>query len=151
MMRRSPRRLWLCATLVILNLAFIWGNSAMPGTVSGAISQWVSDVLNLFLKLPAGDMQEGEHVLRKLAHFSEFALLGVWLRWLWGMLGERPLERVALPLLCGLLAACCDETIQRFVEGRFSSLLDVWIDTAGVTLGILLLHGIHAWKEKRRK
>ena len=26
--------------LVVLTVAFIWGNSLMPGTVSGAISDW---------------------------------------------------------------------------------------------------------------
>ena len=42
-------------------------------------------------------------------------------------------------ILLGTLAACVDETIQRFVPGRESSLIDVWIDIGGVCAGILLL------------
>ena len=32
--------------LVVLTVAFIWGNSLMPGTVSGAISDWAGAVLS---------------------------------------------------------------------------------------------------------
>ena len=32
--------------LVVLTLAFIWGNSLMPGAISGAISDWFGAVLS---------------------------------------------------------------------------------------------------------
>lgn len=38
----------------------------------------------------------------------------------------------------GVLAACVDETIQRFVPQRHGCLTDVGIDTAGVLTGIVL-------------
>lgn len=64
-------------------------------------------------------------------------------------------ERLASPLALwfpGLTAACVDETIQMFVTGRNSSLLDVWIDAAGVAVGIgLLLAGYHLFRRKREK
>ena len=31
--------------LIVLNLALIWGNSLMPGEISGAISGWVKDIV----------------------------------------------------------------------------------------------------------
>ncbi len=130
----------LCTTLLVLNLILIWGNSLLPGSISGAISDWVKDVLVALLKLLfpgevslGGGMGGG--LLRKLAHFTEFTMLGLVLGWLFAMLGKSR----AWPLLCGAAAACIDETIQRFVPDRGPSLRDVGIDTCGVLAGIILL------------
>ena len=137
MMRRTRGRLALCATLLCANLAFIWGNSLMNGEASGALSGWVQDVLGFFL--PVSETESGGHLLRKLAHFGEFAGLGALLVWLFSMLGRRGVPRAAFPLLCGFLTACVDETIQIFSPGRSPSPVDVGIDTAGVAAGIVLL------------
>lgn len=147
-MIRTDRRLRLCVTWLALNLLFIWGNSLLPGSVSGALSQWVKDLLAAILPGMEPGGQAGHGLLRKLAHFSEFALLGVCLTWLFAMLG-----RGALPALgCGFLTACVDETIQRFVPDRGSSLTDVAIDTAGVLLGIALLClGHTVYKTRKRE
>lgn len=138
-MKRTSNRMWLCITLLILNLIFIWGNSALPGEVSGCLSEWVKGILGRILPFGQSESAEGSHLLRKLAHFIEFACLGACLCWLAGMLVKPAISVASLPLLGGFIAACVDETIQRFVEGRSSSLIDVWIDTAGVVIGILLL------------
>lgn len=133
-MIRTQKRIRLCAALVAVNLAFIWGNSLLPGSVSGAFSDWVKELLSMLLPW-MGSGGGGTGLLRKLAHFSEFALLGALLSWLAGMLEKNRL----LPLVWGFLAACADETIQRFVPDRGPSLRDVGIDTCGVAAGILLL------------
>ena len=121
-----------CA-LVVAMLVFIWGNSFVPGEISGEISggifEVVSDLFAVF-----GD--KGQFVLRKLAHFSEFTALGFFLTGLWRNSSCR--EQVTVPLLLGLAAACIDETVQIFSPGRGSSLIDVWIDFSGVCLGFLL-------------
>ena len=133
-MIRTEKRLRLCWALLVLNLCFIWGNSLLPGEVSGAFSDWVKALLAAIL--PVGpDSPMGGGLLRKLAHFTEFAALGMILSWLIGMLGKNRL----LPLLWGGAAACVDETIQRFVPDRGPSLRDVGIDTCGVAVGMILL------------
>ena len=136
-MIRSEKRLRLCAALIVLNLCFIWGNSLLPGEISGAISDAVKNLLRWclsFLGLPPGG-GGGGGLLRKVAHFTEFACLGGLFTWLFAML-RRP---AVLALGCGFLAACVDETIQMFVPDRGPSVVDVGIDTAGVAVGILLL------------
>lgn len=131
----KKRRVYLILT--ILMLCFIWGNSLMPGTVSGEISggifRYVAALFSVF-----GD--RGEFVLRKLAHFSEFTLLGFLLT---GLTRREDQGRTALPFFLGLAAACTDETIQIFSPGRGSSLIDVWIDFSGICLGILIATIIH--------
>lgn len=113
--------------LILLVICFIWGNSMKTGTESGRLS---SSLLKLFPFLNI----LGEHVVRKLGHFSEFTALGFLLLLRFRMDG-RPLS---LPLVCGILTAMTDETIQMFSPGRSCEVLDVWIDTAGVSFGMML-------------
>ncbi len=134
MMARTNRRMRLCCVLLCLNLAFIWGNSLLPAEASAALSGWVKSLIQRILP-NAFSGSGGGGLLRKAAHFSEFACLGALLTWLFGMLGRK----LPLPLMCGVLCACIDETIQRFSPGRCPSLRDVCIDTAGVALGMFLL------------
>lgn len=126
------------ALFVAVNLLFIWGNSMLPGSVSGQLSRFAADFLSLFGQLPSVQSEGGHHLLRKLAHFSEFACLGFLLYRLVLSFGWSRLHAVFPALLGGLSSACVDETIQLFSPDRGSSLIDVWIDTAGVSAGIAL-------------
>ena len=131
------KRKALCCALIALNLALIWGNSTLPGGVSMELSDGFLALLSQGLPALA---VIGSILIRKLAHFSEFACLGLLLGWLFHGEAERGFRGFAAPALVGTLAACVDETIQRYVPGRESSLIDVWIDIGGVCTGILLLH-----------
>jgi VanZ family protein len=149
-MIRTKKRLWLCCILLTVNLAFIWGNSLLPGEISGAFSDFVRDLLApLFGSKPGSS--SGGGLLRKLAHFTEFTCLGLCLCWLFGMLQNKPQKYIVFSLLCGFSTACIDETIQRFVPLRGPSIKDVGIDTLGVILGIAIISLIQAYKHKHTK
>ena len=143
-MKRTDKRLRLCVALLICNLVFIWGNSLLPGEISGAFSDWVKSIL---AQIFTGDQSgpAGGGLLRKAAHFTEFTALGICLAWLHGMLGKGRLQ----PFLWGVLTASVDETIQRFVPDRGPSVKDVCIDSAGVLMGIILLWVGHDYFKKR--
>ena len=150
MIRRTHGRMGLCVCLLAVNLAFIWGNSLLPGEISGALSKWVHTLVSLIFP-NGGEESQGHGLLRKLAHFSEFCALGMVLSWLFAMLKEKRWAFVLPSLACGCLTACADETIQRFVPDRGPSIKDVMIDSAGVILGIVLLclgYTIHQKKKK---
>lgn len=131
---RLFKKYWMLYMAVVLVLAFIWGNSLMNGEESGAVSggmlAWLKELIPALTGM-------GELLLRKLGHFSEFTLLGILLALL--MAKQPGFQRISLPLLLGILAAMTDETIQSFVPGRSSRVMDVWIDTAGVAAGIVLV------------
>lgn len=140
----------LLAGLIILVLCFIWGNSMLSGESSGAISSGLLDMIvtnfPLLNWLP-------EILLRKFGHFSEFSLLGFLLAWFFLIQGQRGFHRFSMPLLFGMTAALTDETIQTFSVGRGPSVMDVWIDVAGVCAGIAVLYGcrlIYHWIFKRK-
>lgn len=146
-MIRTKARLRLCITLLIVNLVFIWGNSLLPGEVSGALSNWLKDALSaLFGKQPGAS--GGGGLLRKLAHFTEFTCLGMCLSWLTRMIRQKSFEHLLFPLTAGFSAACIDETIQIFVPLRGPAIKDVGIDTAGVVLGIVIITLIQIRKQK---
>ena len=146
-MKRTDKRIRLCVTLLICNLIFIWGNSLLPGEISGAFSDWVKSVLaRIFSAGP--DDSSGGGLLRKVAHFTEFAALGMLLAWLHGMLQKGKLQ----PFFWGVAAASVDETIQRFVPDRGPAVKDVCIDSAGVLTGIILLWvGYNYFKKRSAK
>lgn len=128
------RRLRLCATAVILNLLFIWGNSLLPANISAAFSTFVR---NLLAGLFSGsdlesDPSAGHGILRKVAHFLEFCSLGFLLCLLLHLL----CKRLSFALLFGALAGGIDECIQLFVPDRGPHIRDVLIDTLGVIAGI---------------
>ncbi len=138
-MIRSDKRLKICWLLIAVNLAFIWGNSLLPAEISRAFSDWVKGLLRWGLT-GGGSGGGGSGLLRKIAHFTEFATLGLCLGWLCGMLGKTKW----LALLAGAASGGLDELIQCFVPRRGPGILDVCIDTAGAAAGIaLLLFGHH--------
>ena len=147
MIRKTSKKLLWCRILICLNLAFIWGNSLLPGALSSALSSWVQTVLGAIL--PQAEQSQGGFLLRKLAHFSEFACLGLLCAWFFAMRCRRKGRIAGKALLTGSLAACTDELIQLFSPGRCSSPVDVGIDTAGAAVGIAVLFLGHTLYSKR--
>ena len=145
-MIRTQKRLRICITLLVLNLAFIWDNSLLPGEVSGAISLWVKNLISLLIP-GEGEPQAGHGLLRKIAHFTEFGCLGAILCWMVSMLGKKSW----FSLIYSFLTACADEGIQCFVPDRGPGIRDVMIDTSGAALGMLLLLAGHAVYKKRKQ
>lgn len=138
---------YVCILLILLNLCFIWGNSLLPAVQSQELSDWVMELLPEFTIEEVADEDESI-LLRKIAHFTEFTVLGLLLSWLFRMLRKHPWY----PLPWGVAAAFIDETIQYFVPDRGPGILDVGIDTCGVLMGMLLLQiGYFLMKQKQSK
>ena len=102
-----------------------------PVVLMAAIIFAFSSVPSLGTGLGTWDLE-----LRKLAHLTEYALLGAFL--------QRALSRPWLAVLVGGLYAVSDEVHQHFVRGRHAAWYDVVIDTIGVTIGVVL------WSRVRR-
>ena len=140
----------LSLLLVFAVMVMIYCFSAQTGTESGAMSGKITTwVLNLVIPDFADFSPEKQEtirstvglIIRKLAHFSEYALLGLFLTLHIRQIQKR--TRVVLPWLwawgVGTLYAASDELHQGFVAGRGPSIFDVMIDSSGVIAGVLLL------------
>ena len=91
----------ICTALLCVMFLVIWGNSALSGDTSGDIS---GGIMAWLTELVGGPLSFGELVLRKLAHFTEFMLLGLLLAWRFLLWGQKGIHRFTMPLLCGNLA-----------------------------------------------
>ncbi len=141
MIIRTPRRVWICRILLVLNLLFIWVNSLLPGHVSGFFSNWLRDILATIFDWDEGGTGGG--ILRKIAHFLEFASLGVLMSLYVRMICKSKFAHILLPFVCSFAAACVDETIQMFVPARGPSIADVGIDSCGAIVGIIVFCGVY--------
>lgn len=127
---------WKCSVTLLATGLWIWfifARSAKTANESIAESAAFSAFLiRLFPWLT-------HHAIRKLAHFSEYFILGGFLFADWRMLRS---GLVLLPFGFGAAVACVDEfLIQRNTSGRSGELRDVLLDSVGVAVavGICLL------------
>ncbi len=92
-----------------------------------------------------------EKIVRKLAHFMEYMILGT----LSYLLAELWINKkkicVVIIIVQLLISAGLDEWHQSFVPGRYASFGDVIIDIAGGMTGALLVIGIIKLKNKRKR
>ena len=142
--RTSP---WVIAGRVVFTvaliacIAFIFSNSMAVAAVSEQSSGRVLRLMQAVLRRlghPALAERLTMHIVRKLAHFCEYALEGFLLMLCMRVYSRHPLRHITVPMLGGVLTALTDETIQLFSEGRSSQVTDVWLDSAGVLAGILV-------------
>jgi len=124
----------LLVLVIIVNI-LIWVNSSLPATISSSQSGFVANIIYPLFKW-LFDYETSTYLIRKLAHFTEFLILGVLVTLLYN---EFKLNKYLLIAFThGLMVAIIDETIQLFVPGRAGLVSDVLIDLSGVIIGILI-------------
>lgn len=134
------RRLWAAAAILVV--LFIWSNSLRNADRSTVQSDTVLTTLAPFLKdFPEDTIRFFRVLIRKAAHITEFAALGLTLCAALSAPSRRYCRAAVMALALSSLVASSDELIQRFVPGRSGQLSDVCLDTLGAALGILLYLG----------
>ena len=160
MQKTSP---WLIAARVIFTFAliacivFIFSNSMQIGDVSETASGRVLLLMKkVFTRLgmPGAANHLTDHIVRKLAHFCEYALEGFLLTLCLRVYTRHFFVHISWPILGGLLTALTDETIQIFT-GRGPQIQDVWLDFAGGVTGLLVMLALwallrRAFRSRRR-
>ena len=111
----------------------------MPGEGSGSLSlgvvEWIQGGL-MRLGLPYAWVTN--FLIRKCAHFSEYAVLGILSCLAFKTDWKNRNVALALQILLLVSVPCIDETIQLFVPGRCGALMDVMIDLSGACTGFVL-------------
>ena len=133
--------------LLIGTFRIIFGFSSQTGEKSGTISRQVTEFvtkdIEAIQKLETNEkeivLKKIEHVIRKLAHFSLYTVVGILVMSLMTTYKIEQIKRISISLLTGVLYAISDEVHQSFVPGRGAMFQDVLIDTLGVTFGILIV------------
>lgn len=143
------RGLVTLAAAVLLGALYslIFRFSAQDGGESGSLSRMISEKCVEFANWLSGsgwnaareaELAEWlEYPLRKLAHFSEYACMGILVYTLWSQWIARRKPLCALTVVWVFLSASGDEFHQYFVPGRCASFTDVLLDTCGGASGML--------------
>lgn len=148
-MSQNQKRFCIAGAIVGVFWALVvFSNSMRIGTDSKAQSLGLLALLLRWLPfLKTFDRVVLHAVLRKLAHLTEYAILGVLLARAF-VCKNCKCAFFAAPLLTGALLAAIDECIQLYTPGRSGKITDVLIDTIGVTIGILLFR---LWRKRYKK
>ena len=137
--------------VILLTVLIIWGHSFMTPEISTEESSFVKEIVEAVVQSVSNNeaFTIPEVVIRKSAHFIEYAILGLELvifitinKSLPDDDKKRGLIKKLLSLyptafIISLLVGFVDETIQYFT-GRYSSIWDVLLDLAGASFSILI-------------
>ena len=139
---RNHKRVWTGITILWMIVIFVMSsrNSELSSADSGSVSFLILRLFYPgFMELPEAAKEalllSISYPVRKCAHATEYAILGV-------LLCKRlSMEKWGAALLFAALYAVTDEVHQYFVPGRSCQITDMLIDTAGAAAGILLFCG----------
>ena len=129
--------------LILLTLAFIWSNSLASQDVSCAKSESAMQYVAPYVEIIVGAGNVTEHLVRKLAHISEFGALGCEFALLCVLRRRLRPQSVVNALFAGLAAAVADEALQILSE-RGPLVGDILLDFSGCTAGMVFVLCVHA-------
>lgn len=121
-------------SLFLFWISVIFYFSNQTGTESTIVSNGVIASLENIFNIPLNSAHN-IFLLRKLAHFSEYAILGALTLNLYYAYQKKDIKYVFYSILFCLIYACSDEFHQGFIGGRSPQVFDVFIDTTGSLVG----------------
>ena len=138
------------AILIILLLATfvrIFCFSNQNGTKSSGVSRKVTEIVTSNIKKVQNMsknerelfLEHTEKIIRKLAHFSIYTVVGLLMMSLMNTYKLKQSKRIWISLIVGVLYASSDEIHQYFVPGRACQFRDVMIDSCGALFGIAVI------------
>ena len=133
--------------LLIGTFFIIFRFSSQNGTQSKGISTKVTEVIleksskynQLDNKEKKKVFNRANAVIRKIAHFSIYTLVGLLLMGIMTRTKLKDKRRILITVVIGIIYATLDEFHQSFSPGRTPKITDIYVDTLGVILGILLV------------
>lgn len=144
----------LLTVLVLLWMGFIFWFSAQPSDESEDMSLAAGKLAGQILVPEYEEWTQGRQLafarkidfpVRKLAHATEYAILGSLLAVMYPSYGLDGRRWILISLLSAAAYACTDEFHQLFVPGRAGRVMDVLIDSTGALAGICVV-----WMIRRR-
>ncbi len=155
---------FLLWTLVVLWMGLIFYMSSQTGEESGELSAGIIMTVASIMDPSFDQMSETQkkevidkwqHLTRKTAHFTEYAILGILCFVAFLQYNDRIKRKmcVLLSVCIAAVYASTDEIHQRFVDGRGGQISDVIIDSSGALVGALVALGVVALylKHKSKK
>ena len=143
--KKLRKKRWLLFLAIVIWAVVVYSFSNQTGEESSGLSYKVS----LFIFGGNAEMaSKAEPIVRKLAHFSEYAIGGVLMYLEVNTYEFKKKNKLLIASGLGIWYAALDEVHQLFVFARHGSIFDVLIDSFGVIVGVLITS---IWIRKRNK
>lgn len=134
--------------LIIIWMLTVFMFSNQNGDKSQSTSKMVTKIIvqiftqnqNLTEEQTTKLVEDADYVVRKLAHFSIYALGGLLIYSYINTFNLKNNKKIIISIIIGALYATFDEFHQYFVDDRSAQILDVGIDSLGILTGTTLLH-----------
>ena len=134
--------------LIIIWMLTVFMFSNQNGDKSQSTSKMVTKIIvqifthnqNLTEEQTTKLVEDADYVVRKLAHFSIYALGGLLIYSYINTFNLKINKKIIISIIIGALYATFDEFHQYFVDDRSAQILDVGIDSLGILTGTTLLH-----------
>jgi VanZ family protein len=152
----------VAALFLLILYRMIFGFSDQNAEESGSLSLMISEkCVEIVNSIVGKNWTESvqtdialylEHPIRKLAHFMEYACMGIIVYTMWRPWKRPDIKLYRLVTIWIFISAAFDEAHQYFVPGRYCSFADVLLDTAGGIFGVIIcllirkiLHHFFKW------
>ena len=138
--------IYLALIIIWMLTVFLFSNE--NGNDSQNTSKFVTEKIVQILTFNQNITEEQElalventdHIIRKLAHFSIYALGGILIYNYIDTFNIKKNRKIVASIAIGILYAAFDEFHQYFVSGRSAQILDVCIDSLGVIIGVIFIY-----------
>lgn len=128
--------------LVISWMVLVFMLSGQVAVVSSETSGFAITIISKIFGTEFSNMDLVQFIVRKLAHFSLYAVGGMLIFWYVLDYNFSIKKKITTSFLCTFLYACTDELHQMFVAGRSCEVRDVCIDSLGGICGISIIYFI---------
>lgn len=136
--------------LLILWLILIFGFSQDNGAASSSKSDSLANItVNVISDITGKklNMDIITFIIRKMAHFTEYMILGILIINVFKDYKTIDNEILVLCIVLCFIYACSDELHQLFISDRSARLLDVLIDSSGSFFGIYIFNFFYVRKK----
>ena len=124
--------------LIILTCLIIFEFSGQNANDSKKVSGKITEkIVSVYYNVKL-DKNRVESIVRKIAHYSIYTLLGIEIMSFISTFTIKEFDRISFALIAGMIYAMIDEIHQAFVPGRGALITDVMLDTLGVITGIFI-------------
>lgn len=156
-MKRKSSWIWFFLVILWMSVIFLFSaqNAERSAAMSGGITEQIvrffyQDFDRYFPAQQEEIMGNFTFLVRKAAHFTEYAVLGFllagWLHSFSVPALKWPVTKNKTAWIIGTIYAVSDEVHQMFSDGRAPRLFDVCVDSVGTASGILVFFLVcHIW------
>ena len=124
----------LSTSIMVLWMFLIFIMSSFDATESANQSSFIVNIINDIFKIE--NVQLLSFIIRKLAHFTEYLILGFLTI---NMLNKNDIaKKYIIAIIICIIYASSDEIHQIFVAGRCFAIRDILIDSMGAISGIYI-------------